>query len=65
MVPEGTRAQGFKGSSEMLKALIKSLEYQPLSDRILESLAPLLQLKWRRSVFVKKMAIVKEDVWEK
>jgi len=28
-IPKGTRGQGFKGSSEMLKALIKSLEKNP------------------------------------
>jgi hypothetical protein len=32
----------------MLKALIKSLENKPLNPGPLESLAPLLQLNWRR-----------------
>jgi hypothetical protein len=31
VVPEGPRGQGFKGSSEMLKALIRSLENKHLN----------------------------------
>ena len=39
-------------SERMLKALIKSLENKPLNPGTLESLTPLLQLNWRRSLFV-------------
>ncbi len=35
----------------MLKALIKSLENKPLNPWPLESLDPLLQLIWRRTIF--------------
>jgi hypothetical protein len=34
----------------MLKALIKSLENRPLDPCPLESLDPLLQLNWRRTI---------------
>ncbi len=36
----------------MLKALIKSLENKPLNPWPLESLDSLLQLKWRRTLFL-------------
>ena len=36
----------------MLKVLIKSLENKPLTPWILESLNPLLQLNWRRTLIV-------------
>ncbi len=37
MKKKGSRIQGVKGSSEMLKALMRSLENKPLTPRILES----------------------------
>jgi len=36
----------------MLKALIKSLENKHLNPGPLESLAPLLQLNWRRTISI-------------
>jgi len=36
----------------MLKALIKSLDNKPLNPGPLESLDPLLQLNWRRTLFI-------------
>ncbi|MBW2220833.1 MAG: four helix bundle protein, partial [Deltaproteobacteria bacterium] len=38
-------------SERMLKALIISLENKPLNPWPLESLDPLLQLIWRRTIF--------------
>ena len=37
----------------MLEALIKFLENKPLNPWPLKSLDPLLQLKWRRTLFYK------------
>ncbi len=42
----------------MLKALIKSLENKPLNPWPLESLDPLLQLKWRRTKFQWLLAVI-------
>ncbi|MBW2251824.1 MAG: hypothetical protein JRF60_14655 [Deltaproteobacteria bacterium] len=36
----------------MLKKLIKSLENKPLNPGPLESLSPLLQINWRRILFL-------------
>jgi len=48
----GTLKKDIAEIERILKALIKSLEHKPLNSRPLESLDPLLQLKWRRTSFV-------------
>jgi len=66
----GTPKKDIAEIDRMLKALIKSLEYKPLnpcrrSRRILrgplESLDPLLQLNWRRTIKVFKYFILELD----
>jgi len=47
----GTLQKDIAEIERMLKALIKSVENRPLDPWPLESLDPLLQLNWRRTIF--------------
>ena len=48
----GTLKRDIAEIERMLKALIKSLENKPLNPWPLESLDPLLQLNWRRTILI-------------
>ena len=50
----GTLEKDIAKIERMLKALIKSLKNKPLNPCPLESVDPLLQLNWRRTIMVKE-----------
>jgi hypothetical protein len=49
----GTLKKDITEIEKMLKALKKSIENKPLNPWALESLDPLLQLNWRRTIIFK------------